>query len=55
MAHPSRAQHFDHLREKLQVSDAQFCIDQNNCLLENSKASWRMFDPEADFQRYMTK
>jgi hypothetical protein len=49
MAHPSRAAHFDHLRTKLQVSDECFCIDQKNCLLENSKASWWMFDPQADF------
>lgn len=49
MAHPSRAQYFPYLSEKLDIPVSEFCIDQQNNLLENSKASWRKHDPEADF------
>jgi hypothetical protein len=48
MGHPSRSQFFPYLKERL-GEDVPFSIDQKNCLLENSKASWRLYDPEADF------
>jgi len=48
MAHPSRSQFFDYLKTRL-GADVPFSIDQKNCLLENSKASWRLYDPKADF------
>ena len=47
MAHPSREQFFPYLCEKLQLSMKNFSIDQKNNLLENSKASWMLHDPEA--------
>lgn len=47
MAHPARAEFFPYLRERL--GDVPFSIDQQNNLLENSKASWRMYDRSADF------
>ena len=46
MAHPSRAQFFPYLCEKLRLSIKNFSIDQKNNLLENSKASWMLYDPE---------
>ena len=49
MAHPSRAQYFEYLSENLGIPVSEFCIDQKNNLLENSKASWMKHDPEADF------
>jgi hypothetical protein len=49
MAHPSRAEFFPYLKEKLQITDDQFSIDQKNNLLENSKASWLLHDPQCDF------
>lgn len=49
MAHPSREKHFDFLSKKLQIPVSEFCIDQQNNLLENSKRSWRAHDPNADF------
>ena len=49
MAHPSRADRFTELSEKLQIPMTQFSIDQKNNLIENSKASWRLHDPTADF------
>ena len=48
MAHPLRSEFFTYLKDKL-GEDVPFSIDQENCLLENSKASWRLYDPEADF------
>jgi hypothetical protein len=47
MAHPSREQFFDYLRKRL--DNPPFAIDQNNNLIENCKAAWRMHDPEAGF------
>lgn len=47
MAHPSRSAFFQGLKDKL--GDVPFSIDQNNNLLENSKAAWRLHDPDADF------
>lgn len=47
MAHPSRAQFFPYLTEKLE--NPTFCIDQNNNIIENSRASWLKHDPQADF------
>jgi hypothetical protein len=49
MAHPSRRQYFQYLCEKLQLTYAQFSIDQKNNLLENSKSAWMLHDPEASF------
>jgi hypothetical protein len=49
MAHPSRSVFFPYLQEKLGISMSNFSIDQKNNLLENSKASWLLHDPEADF------
>lgn len=47
MAHPSRSEFFPYLKERL--GDVPFSIDQRNNLLENSKAAWRLYDPECDF------
>lgn len=47
MAHPQRASFFQGLRDKL--GDVPFSIDQNNNLIENCKAAWRLHDPGADF------
>jgi hypothetical protein len=47
MAHPARAAFFPYLQEKLQLPLSQFSIDLKNNLLENSKASWMLHDPEA--------
>ncbi len=49
MAHPSRAQFFPYLQEKLGLSLSQFSIDQKNNLIENCKASWLLHDSTADF------
>lgn len=49
MAHPSRAQFFPYLREKLNITPAHFCIDQHNNLIANSRAAWALHDPAADF------
>jgi hypothetical protein len=49
MAHPSREQYFPYLSDKLGIPVSDFCIDQKNCLLENSKASWMKHDPDASF------
>jgi hypothetical protein len=45
MAHPSRTQFFPYLKEKLQLSDSNFSIDQQNNLIANSRASWMKHDP----------
>lgn len=47
MAHPSRAAFFPRLKEKL--GDVPFAIDQNNNLIDNCKAAWRLYDPECQF------
>jgi hypothetical protein len=47
MAHPSRSDFFPGIKEKL--GDVPFAIDQNNNLLENCKAAWRLYNPSADF------
>jgi hypothetical protein len=49
MAHPSRTRFFPYLQDKLRLPLSQFSIDKKNNLLENSKAAWMMYDPEADF------
>ena len=49
MAHPSRAQFFPYLQEKLSLPLSQFSIDQKNNLIENSRAAWALHDPTADF------
>jgi len=49
MAHPSRAQFFPYLQEKLNLPLSKFSIDQNNNLIANSRAAWMMHDPDADF------
>ena len=49
MAHPSRAEFFPYLQEKLSIPLSQFSIDQHNNLLDNCKASWMLHNPEADF------
>jgi len=49
MAHPSREKHFAYLSESLGIPISEFCIDQQNNLLENSKRSWLKHDPNADF------
>ena len=49
MAHPSRAQYFPYLSDNLGIPVSEFCIDKQNNLLENSKASWLKHDPTADF------
>jgi hypothetical protein len=49
MAHPSRERHFEFLSEKLHIPVSEFCIDQQNNLLANSKRSWLAHDPDADF------
>jgi len=49
MAHPSRAQFFPYLQEKLQLPLSQFSIDQKNNLIANSRAAWMLHDPAADF------
>ena len=47
MAHTSRVKYFPYLKSRME--GAQWSIDKKNSLLENSKASWSMHDPEADF------
>lgn len=47
MAHPSREKYFSELRERL--DNPRFSIDKKNNLIENCKASWKMYDPKADF------
>ena len=47
MAHPSREYYFAKLKQ--QLGDAPFAIDQNNNLIENCKAAWRLHDKTADF------
>jgi hypothetical protein len=47
MMHPKRAKFTSYLQEKLQLPLSKFSIDQKNNLLENSKASWMLHDPEA--------
>jgi len=48
MAHPKRAEFFPYLKERL-GDNVPFSIDQKNNLLENSKAAWRLHDPNCDF------
>lgn len=47
MAHPSRERFFPYLSEKL--GNPPFCVDQNNNIIANSRASWLKYDPQADF------
>jgi hypothetical protein len=45
MAHPSRAQFFPYLQERL--GNPPFSVDQKNNLVENCKAAWLLHDPAA--------
>jgi hypothetical protein len=47
MAHPTREKYFPYLKKRL--GGVPFSVDQKNCLLENSKASWRLYDRDVDF------
>lgn len=49
MAHPSRAEFFSYLMEKLGIPLSQFSIDTKNNLLENCKSAWRLHDPGTDY------
>lgn len=49
MAHPSRAQFFPYLKEKLGIPLSKFSIDSQNNLLANSRAAWMKHDPHASF------
>lgn len=48
MAHPSRAQFFDYLREKL--GDVPFSIDEKSeGVWPNCRRAWKLYDPEAEY------
>jgi len=50
MAHSSRSDNFDYLREKL--NDPPFAIDQQGQEIgvwENAKRAWKLYDPEAEY------
>jgi hypothetical protein len=47
MAHPSRAQYFEYLKNKL--GDVKWSIDDGCGLLANCRRAWLMYDPTADY------
>ena len=47
MAHPSRAQYFDYLKNRL--GDVKWSIDDGIGLLANCRRAWLLYDPTADY------
>lgn len=47
MAHPSRSEFFEYLRERL--GDVPFAIDDGCGLIQNCRRAWTMYDPTADY------
>jgi mannosyltransferase OCH1-like enzyme len=49
MAHPSRMHFFSDLQKKLNIPMSLFAVDENNNIVGNCKAAWRLHDKDADF------